>query len=130
MKKSISEKQLREFGLLFGIGFPIIIGWVIPEIRGHAFRAWTLCLGIPALITGITKPSLLKYPYKGWIIIGHTLGWINSRVILGIIFIIVLQPIALIMKLFGYDPLRQKEKGNESYRENIKDKSIDLTRIF
>jgi len=130
MKKSISVKQLREFGFLIGIGFPIIIGWIIPEISGYAFRPWTLWLGIPALTIGITKPTLLRYPYKGWISIGHTLGWINSRVTLGIIFIIVLQPIALIMKLFKYNQLRKKKKKIESYRENTKDKSIDMTRIF
>ena len=130
MKESISKKQLREFGFLIGFGFPIIIGWGIPAINGHIFRAWTLWLGIPALTMGITQPNLLRYPYRGWISIGHTLGWINSRVTLGIIFIIVLQPIALIMKLFKYDPLRQKKKRSESYRENTKDKSIDLTRIF
>ena len=79
---------------------------------------------------GITNPNLLRYPYKGWINIGHTLGWINSRVILGIIFIMVLQPIALIMKLFKYDPLRLNKNRSQSYREDTKDKSIDLTRIF
>ena len=40
--------------------------------------------------------------------LGDYLGWINSRIILGIVFIVILNPIAFIMKLFKYDPLRQK----------------------
>ena len=41
--------------------------------------------------------------------LGKALGWINSRIILGLVFIIVLQPIAFIMKSFGYDPLKLKK---------------------
>ena len=130
MKVSIAKKQLREFGFLIGFGFPILIGWIIPAIGGHAFKGWTLWISIPSLIIGNTHPSLLFYPYKGWMQLGHILGWINSRIILGLVFLIVLQPIALIMRFFNYDPLRKKKNNQKSYREMIKEKSIDLTRIF
>ena len=49
----ITKKQLREFGLVIGFGFPIIIGWIIPFLSGHSFRAWSLYLGLPLLILGI-----------------------------------------------------------------------------
>ena len=130
MKGSISKKQLREFGFLIGLGFPILIGWMIPAISGHFFRTWTLWIAIPSLIIGTLKPRLLFYPYKAWMALGLALGWINSRIILGMVFILVLQPIALIMKLFNYDPLREKKSNQKSYRETIKEESVDLTRIF
>ena len=129
-KSSVSKKQLREFGLLIGIGFPIFIGWLIPAISGHLFKTWSLWVGIPSLLLGIIKPSLLFYPYKGWMILGLTLGWINSHIILGLIFLLVLQPIAVVMKMFGYDPLRKKKSNQKSYREIKKDENFDLTRIF
>ena len=130
MKESISKKQLREFGFLIGFGFPIIIGWVIPTLSGHLFRSWSLWVGFTSLILGILKPSLLSYPYEVWMKLGHALGWINSRIILGLVFLIVLQPIAFIMKLFGYDPLRKKKNAEDSYREKNEHHKIDLTRIF
>ena len=130
MKESISKKQLREFGFLIGFGFPILIGLIIPAFGGHAFRTWTLYVGLPSFILGILKPSLLFYPYKGWMILGLALGWINSRIILGLIFLLVLQPIALIMKLLGYDPLRKKWNKEISYREIKENEKVDLTRIF
>ena len=130
MKESISKKQLREFGFLIGFGFPIFIGWIIPAISGHLFRSWSLYIGCPSLILGILKPSLLFYPYKAWMKLGHALGWINSRIILGLVFIIVVQPIAFIMKLFGYDPLRKKKINGPSYRENKEGVEVDLKRIF
>ena len=130
VKETISKKQLREFGLLIGFGFPILIGWLIPSLSGHGFRAWTLWIGISGLIIGVTAPSLLYYPYKVWMALGHGLGWVNSHIILGFVFIFVLQPIAYVMRLTGYDPLRKKRKGEKTYRENRQDHRIDLTRIF
>ena len=130
MKESISKKQLKEFGLLIGFGFPLIIGWIIPVIGGHFFRYWTLWIGLPSLILGIFKPLLLYYPYKAWILLGLALGWINSRIILGFIYIIILVPISIVMKIFGYDPLRKNKNNNITYRENNEDKEVDLKRIF
>ena len=130
MRTSISTKQLRDFGFLLGFGFPIIIGWLIPTITGHLFRSWSLWIGCPALILGILKPSLLSYPYKGWMALGIALGWINSKLILGLVYLIILLPIAIFMKLFGYDPLRKKKSNQKSYREIKKDENFDLTRIF
>ena len=130
MKETISKKQLREFGLLIGFGFPILIGWLLPAIFGHEFRAWTLWIGIPGLILGLMAPRLLQYPYRGWMELGHALGWLNSHIILGLVFIVVLQPIAYVMRLTGYDPLRRRRKGETTYRENRQDHNTDLTRIF
>ena len=130
MKEYISKKQLREFGLLIGFGFPLLIGWLLPAITGHEFRTWSLWVGFPGLIFGLIAPRLLYYPYKAWIALGHALGWINSRIILGLIFIVVLQPIAYLMRLTGYDPLRRRRKGEKTYREYRKNNYIDLTRIF
>lgn len=130
VKETISKKQLREFGLLIGFGFPLFIGWLIPVLFGHEFRAWTLWIGILGLILGLTAPRLLNYPYKVWMALGYALGLVNSYIILGLVFIVVLQPIAYVMRLTGYDPLRRKRKGEKTYRENRQDHRIDLTRIF
>ena len=130
MKETISKKQLREFGLFIGFGFPILIGWLLPSLFKHEFRVWTLWVGIPGLILGLTAPRLLHYPYKGWMVLGHALGWVNSHIILGLVFIFVLQPIAFIMRLTGYDPLRRRRKGEKSYRENRRNHQTDLNRTF
>ena len=130
MKEIISKKQLREFGLLIGFGFPLFIGWLIPAVTGHGFREWTLWVGFIGLIIGLTSPQLLYYPYKFWIKLGVILGWVNSRIILALVFIIVLLPISFVMRLIGYDPLRTQLKEKKTYRENRKNHKTDLTRIF
>lgn len=130
MKKTISQKKLREFGLLVGFGFPLIIGFLLPAFSGHSFRTWTLWFGVPGLILGITAPSLLFYPYKAWMAIGHSLGWLNSKLILGVVFLFVLQPIAFVMRIAGYDPLKIKYNNKGSYKEDKTNHKINLNKIF
>ena len=130
MKEIISKKQLREFGLLIGFGFPLLIGWLIPVLTGHGFRVWTLWVGFIGLLFGMTSPRFLYYPYKFWMKLGLTLGWVNSKIILGLVYMIVLLPLAFVMRLIGYDPLRRRRKGEKTYREIKKDHQTDLTRIF
>ena len=126
----MDKKQLREFGLLIGFGFPLLLGWIIPSLAGHTFRIWTLWIAFPSLIIGLLQPKLLFYPYKGWMALGLALGWINSRIILGLVFVLVLQPIALIMKFVGYDPLKTKKRNKVSYRENKSNHKVNLTKPF
>tara|TARA_Y100001968_G_scaffold246327_1_gene230539 strand:- start:443 stop:838 length:396 start_codon:yes stop_codon:yes gene_type:complete len=129
-KSSISQKQLREFGFLLGFGIPILIGWILPLISGHHFKAWTLWIGIPSLMLGTFNPKFLFYPYKGWMKLGYVLAWVNSRIILGLVFLLILQPIALIMRVIGYDPLRKNKNTTRSYREVKENHKTNLTRIF
>ena len=89
MKEIISKKQLREFGLLIGFGFPILFGWLLPLLFGHESRAWALWVGIPGLILGLIAPRLLHYPYRGWMALGHLLGWVNSHIILGLVLSLI-----------------------------------------
>ena len=130
MKELISKKELKEFGYIIAFGFPLLIGIIIPLITGHSLKLWTLFVSIIFLILGIFKPRLLFYPYKLWMGIGDFLGFINSGIILWLVYIFVLIPIAFAMRLFGYDPLKQKTKNLKTFKEYKTNYTIDLTRIF
>jgi len=132
MNKKTSMKQLREFGIIFGLGFPLFIGFLIPKILGHDFRLWTIYIGLPVLVIGILKPKKLKSFYKIWILLGNILGWINSRIILSLVYLLVLIPISIFMRICGYDPLRIKTNlRDKSYRlEKEPNHDIVFKRIF
>ena len=126
----IKTKELRNFGLLIGFCFPIIIGWIIPILTRHNFRFWTLILGLIFILISIISPKFLNYPYKFWMKMGDILGWINGRLILTIIYVIIVVPLGLFMKFFKYDPLRSKFNNLRSYRQDNQKHKIDLERIF
>ena len=107
-----------------------MIGWLIPALTAHGFRQWTLWVGFIGFIIGLTFPRLLYLSYKFWMALGFALGWVNSRIILGLVFIIFLLPISFVMRLIGFDPLRTKLKEDKTYREKRKDHKTVLARIF
>ena len=130
MNNHIPKKTLRQFGFLICFTFPFLIGWFLPLLGGHPFRVWTLFISMPAGILGILRPGLLLYPYRAWMKLGHILGWVNSRIILGLVFLIVLIPISLVMKSIGHDPLRTKKLTQKSYREIKTNHKLNLKKIF
>ena len=46
------------------------------------------------------------------------------------VFLLVLQPIAFVMRLTGYDPLRRRTQPLTTYREKRHTAGINLNRIF
>ena len=108
----------------------MLVGFILPVLWGHTFRYWTLWISLPLLFAAFFKPTILYYPYQLWMKIGHLLGWVNSKVILGLVFVFVLQPIAFIMKCFKYDPLRKQKTNKTTYREIRSNFKIDLRKIF
>ena len=130
MNNHIPKKKLRQFGFLICFTFPFLIGWFLPLLGSHPFRVWTLFISMPAGILSILRPGLLLNPYRAWMKLGHILGWVNSRIILGLVFLIVLQPIAFIMRILGHDPLRTKKFAQESYREIKTNHKVNLNKIF
>ena len=126
----INTKQLKYFGLLIGFTFPILVGFILPTLKGEAFLFWTLWPSILFILTAIFKPKFLLYPYRIWMKLGFFLGWINSKIILSLVFFLILLPTAFIMKLLNHDPLKFKKNKGDTYMEKIEDYSEDLTRIF
>ena len=113
----ITNKELREFGLIFGVILVLLFGLLIPWVVDSDFPAWPwLTLAVTGSMA-IIHPLSLKPFYQVWMLFGAIMGWINTRLILGIVFYFVFMPFGLIMKLFGKDLLSMKlDKTLTSYR--------------
>ena len=128
MDLTITTRQLREFGLVVGGLILMLFSWLLPALHGHPQAIWPMWIGLPLLVLGLIAPQSLRQPYRAWMALGHGLGWINSRVILTLVYLLVLQPIALVMRLLGHDPLRRRwDASATSYREVRSPKPINLT---
>ena len=69
-------------------------------------------------LTALLLPVALGPVYHLWMKIGHVLGWINTRIILGLVFFIFFAPLALAFRLFGRDPMERKlESSAPTYRK-------------
>jgi hypothetical protein len=71
-----------------------------------------IALGIGVL--SVLFPLLAKWIEWAWLKLALGLGWINSRVILSVIYFVFLMPIAWISKLFTKDPMSLQRKKTAS----------------
>ena len=55
-----------------------------------------------------------KTIHRGWMALANILGWINSRILLFIIFFFILTPIALLARLFGKTGFVKTNKNNST----------------
>ncbi|MBX3237309.1 MAG: hypothetical protein KF814_14270 [Nitrospiraceae bacterium] len=111
-----NSKELRKFGLLVGGVFALIGSW--PAIRyGESIRLWALVPAALLVPLGLLAPSLLAPVFKVWMKVGHVLGAINTRIILGILYFGLITPMGMVMRLFGWDSMRRAlTRDAETYR--------------
>ncbi|MEK7181309.1 MAG: SxtJ family membrane protein [Patescibacteria group bacterium] len=108
-----SRSDLRKFGLVVGLVF---FGFGIPLLfTGSSATPYLSGLGAILVILGLFYPSLLKIPYRLWMILALLMGWVMSRVILTFIFFLVFTPLGFFAKLSDKDFLKLKRKENHSY---------------
>lgn len=109
-------KDLRQFGLLVGGVFAVIGLWPF-VFRSESPRLWAMILGSLLIVLGAVAPQSLKQVHGGWMKVGHVLGTINTRIILGIIYYLLITPMGLVMWLMGKDPMhRALTQGTDTYR--------------
>lgn len=113
-----SEKaELRSFGLVFGGMVAFVFGLALPWLFGRPFPAWPWVAAAVLVMLALLLPAALRPVSAAWMVVGHWLGWVNTRIILGIVFYTVFFIAGQAMRLAGKDPMARKiDKMAKSYR--------------
>ena len=113
----LTVKELRSFGFTTGAIACALFGLVLPLLFGHGFPLWPWYLAGVLFVLAVVYPPALRPVYRGWMKIGHVLGFINTRIILGILFYGLIFPMGVGMRLFRKDPMgRSLDEDLKSYR--------------
>ena len=103
----------KSFGIVFFIVFLIIA--LFPLLNDETIRTWSLVTAIIFLVLGLLNSKLLSPLNKLWFRFGLFLGKVFSPIIMGIIFFLVVTPIALLMKILKKDLLNLKFNNDRTY---------------
>lgn len=110
-------KELRSFGFIFAAGLVLIFGLFIPWLADRAWPQWPWIAAGVFVLLALVFPPALKPLNKLWLKIGHVLGWVNTRIILGLVFFVLFVPVHLLFVLFRNDPMARKlDASAPSYR--------------
>ena len=102
----------------------MLIGFY-PLINQGDIRVWSIILSLIFLFLGFLNSKLLSPLNKIWFKFGNFLGKIISPVIMGIIFFLVVTPIAILMRLLKKDLINIKFNNDRSYwieKDKVKSK--------
>ncbi|MBF0402265.1 MAG: hypothetical protein HQL90_16050 [Magnetococcales bacterium] len=93
----------RSFGLVFTVFFALI--GLQPMLDGHGIRVWSLACAALFLLLALLQPERLTPLNNGWTRFGLLLHRITTPIVMAILFITILTPIGLLMRLLGKRPL-------------------------
>jgi predicted membrane metal-binding protein len=105
----------RSFGLLFTIVFLIVAGY--SWAQDYAWQWIQIWLAVSGIFFAIALlfPVVLTPLTKMWFALGLLLGKVVSPVVMGILFFVVITPVAIGTRLFGRDALLLKKRTVSSY---------------
>ena len=130
---NMAYKQERQFGLVFAGFFTILAFWPLwPLWPRPAPNLYWLMAAVTSLGFGLLLPRALAPLNRVWLAVGHVLGWINSRIILGFVFFVIVTPTALAMKALGHDLLSRRLHCCGSYwvKRDLKWTSVSMRDQF
>lgn len=126
-EQRLNRSELRKFGLMFALVLAVLFGLLIPFVR-HGFA-----MGVPLMdglgphwpwyaagtvaIWALILPQSLWLLHTPWMKFARLAQWVNTRIIMLILFYVIILPIGLLLKLFGKDSMHRKfENTAQSYR--------------
>lgn len=104
----------RKFGYVFAIALAVLAGilWLIFDVLFQGLLIATAVFVILSLLA----PGLLLPVNRIWTVFAGRLGGLNNYLILGIVYVLVIVPVGLFMRLIGRDLMKRKiEPDAKSY---------------
>ena len=117
-----TEKDLRTFGLTCAAIVSVVFGLIFPLLFIDGVPLWPWMVAAILALWALIHPSSLIFVYRPWLRIGAIIGWIQTRIILGLIFYVMVTPFGLVRRFFD-GTIKELDAEEKSYR--IKSNSTD-----
>jgi len=112
----LDRRGLRRFGLTTGAMVALLFGLALPWLLERPLPLWPWVLAAGLAAAALIRPTALRPLYRGWMRFGQALGWLNTRIVLGLLFYGMILPAGLTMRALGRDPMARRFTDAPSYR--------------
>ncbi len=102
------DRSLRRYGITMAVVLALL-GGASMLIGRHTWRGGALLVvAVAFLLPALLRPQSLTGVRAAWMALALGIGWWISRLLLLLSFVLLVTPIALIMKLVRRDPMARK----------------------
>jgi hypothetical protein len=106
--------QNRAFGLIMAGGLGSLA--LLRYAWTGGVNGWLIGIGLAFFLAALAAPAWLAPVRRGWMKLAAVLGFVNSRILLTVVFIGVVTPIAFLLRLVGRRPFAlARDKTAASY---------------
>ena len=98
MTENLSKEEKTKSLLVMVVGF-LVLYFVFNYFWEKDIKAF-LYISVGIGVLSLMSETISEFILKGWFKIAMILGWINTRIILGLVFFAFLTPFAWLQKLF------------------------------
>ena len=135
MNKIISDDrhEQKQFALMMSWAIPLFFYILLPWLFSWPRHWWPFAVSACFLLLYGLMPQFIKYPYRLWMFISQISGWVNTRIILGISFYLIIFPMGVLLRIFNklhYQSAINKQKNSYYIVRDEKINKADLERPF
>lgn len=124
------RRELVAFGLALPVFFSFL-GLVIFERTGLSLAALVVWVGGLLVVASYLVVPVIRRPvFVGWAYAAYPISWVVTHVLLVAVFCLVITPIALLVRLFGRDPLSKEYDSSVDSYWVPREKPVDVKRYF
>lgn len=106
MNSELNQSELRKFGFVTAGMVLLFFIVLIPYVWNLGMPIWPWIIAGLLSFFALVAPALLRPIYKVWMKFAEILGWINTRLILSIVFYFLIVPVGIIARIFN-DPMQR-----------------------
>jgi hypothetical protein len=116
IKVQTDSAALKRFGIYMGL-IALIVSCVFFLKCRYSSAIFSFLAFLLFFSAALLTPYLLKGLYIAWMHIAFILAWVNTKIILAVVFYIIFTPIGLLMKLLKFDLLERKKKQETYWKQ-------------
>ena len=113
-KKLVTDAQARKTALVVAAVLSGIAAWNFYKGRATVVAIFG-GLALALVLTGLLLPAVARRFHVFWMTVAVALGYVNSRVLLSLLFYLLFAPYGFVSRLFKRDPLNRRGARGGSY---------------
>jgi len=126
-----TRRELNQFGFIWMVFVAFFGAMAFFKLHNPSLARglWVAAVVVP--VVGWVFPRFMRWVFLGMSYLAFPIGFVVSHVVLAVVYYLVLTPIGLLTRLFGYDSMKRRFAPEaKSYWAERSAEAVDSKRYF